>query len=71
MAKSNGTGTRHRSAISGQFVTERKAANNPKTTLSEKVDGGSTNGVHRSAVTGKFVPDNFARRNPRITIKDN
>lgn len=71
MATRNGSGTRHRSAITGQFVTERKAANNPRTTLSEQVGGGSTHGVHRSAVSGKFVSGAYARRHPKTTIRDN
>lgn len=70
MAKGNGSGTRHRSAINGKFVTERKAANNPRTTLSEQIGGGSTHGAHRSAVTGKFVSDSFAKRHPKTTIRD-
>lgn len=70
MAKGNGNGTRHRSAINGQFVTERKAANNPKTTLSERVGGGSTNGAYRSAASGKFVSASYAKRHPRTTIRD-
>lgn len=71
MAKGNGNGTRHRSAITGQFVTERKAASSPKTTLSEHIGGGSTNGAHRSAATGKFVTEIYAKRHPRTTIRDN
>lgn len=67
---SQNDGTRFRSAKSGQFVTERKAEASPKTTLSEKVGGGSTNGAHRSAITGKFVSEAFARHHPSTTIKD-
>lgn len=71
MAKGkSGGGVRHRSAKSGQFVTERKAANNPKTTVSERVGGGSTHGAHRSAISGKFVGPAAAGRWPDKTIKD-
>jgi hypothetical protein len=71
MTKRAGNGIRHRSAVTGQFITKRKAVNNPKTTLAEKVNGRSTNGVHRSAITGKFVSDGYAKRHPRTTIRDN
>ena len=60
----------HRSAISGRFVTERKAVANPKTTVSETRGGGSTNGAHRSAITGKFVGPAAAARWPKNTVKD-
>jgi len=61
----------YRSANSGRFVTEGKAAANPKTTVSETRGGGSTHGAHRSAITGKFVNNAAAARWPNKTIKDN
>ncbi|MEN9895497.1 MAG: hypothetical protein RIR97_1349 [Pseudomonadota bacterium] len=64
------SGVVHRSAKTGQFVTETKAKNNPSTTVKEKVDGGSTNGAYRSAKTGEFVTKSFARKHPSTTLKD-
>ena len=64
------SGTRARSAISGRFVTKSHAKRSPKTTVSERIGGGSTHGAMRSAVTGRFVSEAYGRRNPRTTIKD-
>jgi hypothetical protein len=71
MKKSATGGVRHRSAKSGQFVTEQKATQRPSTTLSERINGGSTNGSHRSAKTGEFVTESYAKKHPSSTIKDN
>ena len=70
MTKSSNGGVRHRSAKSGQFVPERKAVQSPATTLSERINGGSTNGSYRSAKTGEFVTEGYAKRHPSTTIKD-
>jgi hypothetical protein len=64
-------GTITRSTISGQFVKPSAAVRSPSTTVTEKIGGGSTNGVHRSAATGLFVKQSYADRNPRTTMKDN
>lgn len=63
-------GLRYRSAISGQFVTKSKASRSIRTTLSEKIGGGSTHGSHRSAISGRFVTNGYAKRHPKLTIKD-
>ena len=69
MAK-RGSGTRARSTISGRFVTKAHAKRSPRTTVTEKVGGGSTNGATRSAISGKFVSAGYGVRNPRTTMRD-
>ena len=69
MAKKS-AGTRARSAISGRFVTKTHAKRSPRTTVTERIGGGSTHGATRSAVSGKFVSKGYGRRNPRTTIVD-
>ena len=69
MAKKS-VGTRARSAISGRFVTKAHANRSPRTTVTERIGGGSTHGATRSAVSGKFVSKGYGRRNPRTTIID-
>lgn len=69
MAK-KGSGTRARSTISGRFVTKAHANRSPRTTVSERVGGGSTHGATRSAVSGKFVSSGYGARNPRTTMRD-
>lgn len=63
-------GTRARSAISGRFVTKAHAKRSPKTTVVERIGGGSTHGAGRSAITGKFVSPSHVRRSPKTTIRD-
>lgn len=63
-------GTRARSAISGKFVTKFHAKRSPRTTVTEKIGGGSTHGVTRSAISGKFVSKAYGVRNPKTTIRD-
>ncbi|MEM1377918.1 MAG: hypothetical protein AAGG69_11080 [Pseudomonadota bacterium] len=63
-------GTRSRSTITGRYVKPSTAARHPKTTVREKIGGGSTGGVHRSAITGEFVKKSFAKRNPKTTMRD-
>ncbi len=65
-----GNGTRARSTISGRFVTKVHAKRSPRTTVNEKVGGGSTHGAIRSAVSGKFVGTGYGARNPRTTMRD-
>lgn len=65
------SGTRARSAISGRFVTKAHANRSPRTTVTERVGGGSTGGVYRSAISGRFVTTAHGRRSPHTTIKDN
>lgn len=62
--------TRARSTISGRFVTKSHAKRSPRTTVKERVGGGSTHGSMRSAVTGKFVSNAYGKRNPRTTMRD-
>lgn len=69
MAK-KGSGTRARSTISGKFVTKAHAKRSPRTTVTEKVGGGSTHGATRSAVSGRFVSAGYGARNPRTTMRD-
>lgn len=64
------SGTRYRSAISGQFVTKSKAARHTKTTISERIGGGSTGGSYRSAISGRFVKTSYAKRYPNSTLRD-
>jgi hypothetical protein len=64
-------GTITRSTITGKFVRPSTAVRHPSTTVTERIGGGSTNGVHRSAVTGAFVSKAYASRNPKTTMKDN
>lgn len=64
------TGTRARSAISGRFVTKSHANRSPRTTVTERVGGGSTHGATRSAVSGKFVSGAYGKRNPKTTMRD-
>ncbi|QCJ00552.1 hypothetical protein CFBP5473_21340 (plasmid) [Agrobacterium larrymoorei] len=68
MAK--GKGSNFRSAITGQFVTARSGRSNPRTTVREAKDGGSTGGVYRSAISGRFVTTKYGKSHPRTTIKD-
>ena len=63
-------GTRARSARSGRFVTKAHAKRSPKTTVVERIGGGSTGGVGRSAITGKFVGKGHVKRSPGTTIID-
>ena len=63
-------GTRARSARSGRFVTKAHAKRSPKTTVVERIGGGSTGGVGRSAITGKFVGKGHLKRSPGTTIID-
>lgn len=69
MAKKS-SGTRARSAISGRFVTKAHAKRSPRTTVTEKVGGGSTHGATRSAISGRFVSSGYGKRNPRTTMRD-
>ena len=64
------TGTRARSTISGRFVTKAHANRSPRTTVKERIGGGSTNGATRSAISGKFVSESYGKRNPRTTMRD-
>jgi hypothetical protein len=68
MAK--GKGSSFRSAISGRFVTAKHGHANPRTTVREARDGGSTGGAYRSAISGKFVTTKYGKSHPRTTIKD-
>lgn len=63
-------GTRARSAGTGRFVTKAHAKRSPKTTVVEKIGGGSTNGTGRSAISGKFVNAGQVKRSPKTTIID-
>ena len=63
-------GTRARSARTGRFVTKSHAKRSPKSTVVERIGGGSTGGVGRSAITGKFVRKSQVRRSPGTTIID-
>ena len=63
-------GTRARSAGTGRFVTKSHAKRSPKTTVVEKIGGGSTGGAGRSAVSGRFVGKSHVRRNPGTTVID-
>ena len=63
-------GTRARSAGTGRFVTKAHAKRSPKTTVVERIGGGSTGGVGRSAITGRFVGKGQVRRRPGTTIID-
>lgn len=70
MAKGKGSGSNFRSAITGRFVTARQGRANPRTTVREVKDGGSTGGTCRSAISGKFVTRAYGKSHPRTTIKD-
>jgi hypothetical protein len=62
--------TRSRSTISGRFVTKAATRRSPRTTVTEKVGGGSTGGAYRSAITGKFVSKSHGKRHPNTTMRD-
>ena len=66
---SKSSGVRYRSAETGEFVTPTEAAQNPFTTISEKV-GGAPTGRSRSAITGEFVTDDYANCNPDTTVTE-
>lgn len=63
-------GTRARSAGTGKFVTKSHAERSPKTTVVERIGGGSTGGTGRSAISGRFVSKAYVRRRPGTTIID-
>lgn len=63
-------GTRARSARTGRFITKAHAKRSPKTTVTEKVGGGSTKGAGRSAISGRFVTKAHVKRSPGTTITD-
>lgn len=70
MAKSKGSGSIFRSAITGRFVTAKHSSVNPRTTVREAKGGGSTGGTYRSAISGKFVTTKYGKTHPRTTVKD-
>jgi len=58
----------HRSARTGEFVSEATAARHPKTTVTQTVPGDGHG--NRSAITGRFVTDATAARHPNTTIRE-
>lgn len=70
MAKSKGSGSIFRSAITGRFVTAKHVSASPRTTVRETKGGGSTGGTYRSAISGRFVTTKYGKNHPRTTIKD-
>jgi hypothetical protein len=61
----------HRSAETGEYVSEQTAAENPKTTLGEDEPHGGDNRRDRSAITGHFVKPDTSRRHPDTTVTEN
>lgn len=70
MAKGKVSGSNFRSAITGKFVTPKQGRSNPRTTVQEAKNGGSTGGTYRSAISGRFVTTKYGKSHPRTTIKD-
>jgi hypothetical protein len=61
----------HRSAETGEYVSEETAAENPKTTLGEDEPHQGDNRRDRSAITGHFVKPDTSRRHPDTTVTEN
>lgn len=68
---SRGSGSRSRSASTGQFVPARTAARSPRTTVTESTAGRGGGGPHaRSAITGRYVTPATAGRHPDTTVTE-
>ncbi|MEV0354795.1 hypothetical protein AB0H71_01900 [Nocardia sp. NPDC050697] len=61
----------HRSAETGEYVSEETAERNPRTTLGEDEAHGGDNRRDRSAITGHFVKPETSRRHPDTTVTEN
>ncbi|MGK8503178.1 hypothetical protein [Nocardia asiatica] len=61
----------YRSAETGEYVSEKTAAENPKTTLGEDEPHHGDNRRDRSAITGHFVKPDTSRRHPDTTVTEN
>lgn len=61
----------HRSAETGEYVSEQTAEENPRTTLGENEPHDGDNRRDRSAITGHFVKPETSRRHPDTTVTEN
>jgi hypothetical protein len=62
---------KHRSAETGEYVSEESAAKNLRTTLGENEPHEGDNRRDRSAITGHFVKPETSRRHPDTTVTEN
>jgi hypothetical protein len=63
---------RHRSAITGRYISNAAAARHPRTSVTESAGRNrSTGTTNRSAITGRYVTEGTARRHPNTTVTEN
>lgn len=61
---------RHRSAITGRYISNAAAARHPRTTVTERGANNSSGTHHRSSITGHFVTGATANRHPDTTVTE-
>lgn len=62
---------KHRSAITGRYLSAAAAARHPRTSVRESsAKSSNTRTVNRSAITGKFVKEATAKRHPKTTLTE-
>lgn len=67
MAKGGG----YRSAKTGQYVTQKQARSNPRTTIKEAPGkSGSSGARYRSAISGRYVTTKHGKSNPDTTVRE-
>lgn len=62
---------KHRSAITGRYLSAAAAARHPRTSVREgntKSSGNRT--VNRSAISGRFVKEATVKRHPKTTLTE-
>lgn len=65
------SGSRARSAGTGQFVSKATAKRSPRTTVVESTSGRGGGGTSsRSAITGRYVTPGTAKRHPGTTVTE-
>ena len=63
---------RHRSAITGRYISSAAAARHPRTSVAVSSGSSRSSGTsHRSAITGRYVKESTARRHPDTTVTEN
>lgn len=67
MAKGGG----NRSGKTGQYVTQKHARSNPRTTVKESPGkSGSSGNRYRSAISGRYVTTKHGKSNPDTIVRE-
>ncbi len=62
---------RHRSAITGRFISRAAGARHPRTSIFDNMGGsGRPVQVNRSAISGRFISNAAAARHPRTSLRE-